>query len=215
MARGVKKEDAAADDSAARVHMRIAICDAALAIIKKNGLSAVSMRAIAQRLGVSAMMPYNYYDGKDELLLDLRLRQLLLFSQYLKGRLSADGPVERLRGVCRGYLIYSRTHPEEYRLMFEAWSFDDLRGLRQKYAATQFRSDELWSVLRDCVTDCIADRPDETRDASGDLLTHLVWSQLHGLASLHLAQKLVFGLTVDDLETAVLDAVTTIVRPPS
>lgn len=195
-------------DTAGRARTREAIGDAALAIIKRQGLSALSMRAIAQQLGVSAMMPYTYYDGKDELLLDLRLRLLREFAAHLTAQLSATAPVERLREVCRMYLAYSRMRPDEFRLMFEAWSFDDLRALRSKYPAAHFRSDALWSVMRRCVAEC----RDREEDAITERLTHIMWFHLHGLASLHLARKLVFGLTVEDIEESVLDAIEAIVR---
>ncbi|MGD9715116.1 MAG: TetR/AcrR family transcriptional regulator [Thermomicrobiales bacterium] len=192
----------ATDTNAARSGTRDAICDAALVIIKDKGLSTVSMRSIAQRLGVSAMMPYNYYASKDELLLDLRLRLFHRFAGYIAAKLKADEPLARLREACRAYVAYSREQPEEYRLMFEAWSFEDLRSLRAKYPLDHFRSEEMWDVLRMCVEGCIP-----AGEAAVNSVTHLIWCQLHGLTSLHLAHKLVFGLAVDDLEAAVVKAV--------
>lgn len=198
-----EKSSMSSNDTVARARMREAICEAALAIIKDKGLSAVSMRSIAHQLSVSAMMPYNYYDSKDELLLDLRLRLFKRFAAFMAAGLTTGAPIDRLRQACRRYLAYSREQPEEYRLMFEAWSFDDLRALRSKYPLDHFRSEELWDVLRNCVNDSVRDR-NETRN---NRITHLVWCQLHGLASLHLAQKLVFGLAVNELEAPTIEAV--------
>lgn len=44
------------------------ILDAALAIADEHGLDAVSMRAVAQRVGVTAMALYPHFSGKDALL---------------------------------------------------------------------------------------------------------------------------------------------------
>jgi AcrR family transcriptional regulator len=53
------------------------VVDAAIALADEAGLEAVSMRAVAQRLGVSAMTLYTYVPGKAELL-DLMLDALWL-----------------------------------------------------------------------------------------------------------------------------------------
>jgi AcrR family transcriptional regulator len=44
------------------------IVDAALAVAADRGLDALSMRAVAQRVGVTPMALYGYFRGKDELL---------------------------------------------------------------------------------------------------------------------------------------------------
>jgi len=54
-----------------------AVVDGAIAIADEHGLDAVSMRALAERLGVSAMTLYGYVPGKQELL-DLMLDALYL-----------------------------------------------------------------------------------------------------------------------------------------
>jgi len=52
------------------------ILDAALAIAAERGLDALSMRAVAQRMGVTPMALYGYYRSKDEML-DAVLGRLL------------------------------------------------------------------------------------------------------------------------------------------
>src|SRR5687767_6127641 len=52
-----------------------AVVAAAIALADERGLAAVSMRALAKRLGVSAMTLYGYVPGKDELI-DLMLDAL-------------------------------------------------------------------------------------------------------------------------------------------
>src|SRR5687767_2606640 len=53
------------------------VVDAAIALADEAGLEAVSIRALAERLGVSAMTLYTYVPGKTELL-DLMLDALWL-----------------------------------------------------------------------------------------------------------------------------------------
>ncbi|MEU4272295.1 TetR/AcrR family transcriptional regulator [Streptomyces sp. NPDC026092] len=54
-----------------------AVVDAAVALADEGGLDALSMRAVAQRLGVTPMTLYTYVPGKAELL-DLMLDQVFL-----------------------------------------------------------------------------------------------------------------------------------------
>jgi AcrR family transcriptional regulator len=52
------------------------ILDAALAVAAERGIDGVSMRAVAQRLGLTPMALYGYFRSKDELL-DAVLGRLL------------------------------------------------------------------------------------------------------------------------------------------
>jgi len=47
---------------------RAAVLEAALDLVDANGLAALNLRALATRLGVSAMTPYSYFADKAELL---------------------------------------------------------------------------------------------------------------------------------------------------
>jgi AcrR family transcriptional regulator len=47
---------------------RAAVLDAALELVDTSGLAALNLRALATRLGVSAMTPYRYFADKAELL---------------------------------------------------------------------------------------------------------------------------------------------------
>ena len=67
--------------------------EAAIALADANGLEAVTMRAVAERLGVSPMTLYTYVPGKAELL-DLMLDALWL---AMPRRKPADWPAVRRR----------------------------------------------------------------------------------------------------------------------
>ncbi|WP_456286976.1 TetR/AcrR family transcriptional regulator [Microbacterium sp. JZ70] len=52
----------------ARSHTAVQLVDAALELADESGLAAVTIRAVAERVGVSAMSVYTYVPGKPELL---------------------------------------------------------------------------------------------------------------------------------------------------
>ena len=90
------------------------ILDAALALADEDGLDAVSMRAVAQRVGVTAMALYPHFSSKDALL------------DGLVGRILADlalpdpaGPwPERLSGLAHAVRELARRHPAVVPLLF-------------------------------------------------------------------------------------------------
>jgi len=86
-----------------------AVIAAAIALADEGGLAAVSMRALAARLGVSAMTLYGYVPGKDELM------DLMLDTLYA-GMERADWPEalgwrERARAVAEANRELYAQHP--------------------------------------------------------------------------------------------------------
>ncbi|MEW9549084.1 TetR/AcrR family transcriptional regulator [Nonomuraea sp. NPDC050783] len=83
------------------------ILDAAMAIADERGLDALSMRAVAERVGVTPMALYGYFRNKDELL-DALVGRLL-------GELTPGDPgrtwQERLEAVAWGARRLAHRHP--------------------------------------------------------------------------------------------------------
>jgi AcrR family transcriptional regulator len=186
--------------------MRQNICDAALAIFRRHGFAAVSMRAVAQELGVSTMSTYNYFASKDELFLEVRSRLFRQLSDYLTARAVSDDAAERLEQVCRAYISYGLTYGPEYELLFDAWQFEDYREVVAKFGPERLRDAGPWDVMIRCVAFYLSS---VGNDASPGRTAHLIWAQMHGLLALHHAHKLVFGVTVQQL---VQDCITAIFR---
>lgn len=83
------------------------VVDAAIEVADRDGLAALSMRGLAQRLGLGAMTLYTYVPGRNELV-------VLMVDQVL-GRTELpglpDGLRERLSLVARTQYADVRTHP--------------------------------------------------------------------------------------------------------
>lgn len=101
--------------------MRQRILGAAHELLHGSGMSALTMRAIAERLGVSPMTLYNYYPRRDALLDALRehLDQRVLAHQEQEYREAAAGDVRSVveRTLC-GFGVRARENPRVYRLIF-------------------------------------------------------------------------------------------------
>ncbi|HVV83047.1 MAG TPA: TetR/AcrR family transcriptional regulator [Kofleriaceae bacterium] len=156
---------------------------AATRLFAAQGYDAVTMRAVAAELGVSAMTPYRYFDGKEALFAGVRAEAFRRFADRLEAALATPGaPLARLRRLKEAYVAFAVAEPDAYRIMFElARPNPDDREL----AAQSARA---FATLHRSVADAV--RAGALR---GDPLTiaHLVWADTHGLVSLHLAGKLV------------------------
>jgi AcrR family transcriptional regulator len=95
----------------------VALLDAAQAVLDRDGLAAVSVRAVAAEAGVAPMGVYNRFQNKDGLLTALAVRAFDALRVAVDVEDPGD-PLERLRRSCRGYRTFALAHPEQYRLMF-------------------------------------------------------------------------------------------------
>jgi AcrR family transcriptional regulator len=158
--------------------------EAATRLFAAQGYEAVTLRAVAAELGVSAMTPYRYIAGKDELIALVRTRAFQQFADELErtaGRV-AD-PVRRLRVLKQAYLAFAVERADEYRIMFE------LRGARddERWPELTREATRAFGALLDAVRAAIA-----TKAIAGDamVVAQLLWAGAHGLASLRLAGRI-------------------------
>lgn len=100
------------------------IVDAALDIIRAEGLDALSMRRLSRELGRSAMAPYWYVSDKRELL-DLVARKLL--SEVAVPEPDSGPWEERLRSVVTGIDARLHDHPGIAIVMLERMRSTDQR----------------------------------------------------------------------------------------
>lgn len=103
--------------------MRQKILDIALALFEQDGVDAISMRAIAARMEVSAMALYRYFANRQALLRAL----WLMVVDDLYGVLDQSvrpvvGAKDRQRVFVRSYLAYWMSHPQRFWLMYQMQS---------------------------------------------------------------------------------------------
>jgi len=176
------------------------IVDVAVDLLHRKGLQAVTMRRVADRLGVGAMTLYTYTNGQDELRRQMILRGFELLHAGCSHRDDMDS-VEAWRAGANNYLRFALTHPNLYRLMF----------------STPIETSDIevvgggFNVLLDRVREHMAakntkgDTAELARIAAGRF-----WIALHGLASLAIDGRLaVLNRPIDDL----LDELLTRVAP--
>jgi AcrR family transcriptional regulator len=171
--------------------------EAATRLFATEGYDAVTMRALASELGVSAMTPYRYFEDKEELFALVRTDAFRRFADRQSEVSRADEePRTALAKLGRAYIQFALDEPDAYRIMFE---------LRQQttrpYPELEAEQKRAFLYIRSGVEDAV-----EAGKIEGDPLTvaHLAWAQVHGVLSLHLAGKLIMGRSVEELIDAAL-----------
>ena len=179
---------------------RTRLCDVAEKLFAAHGPDGVTMREMADALGVSSMTPYRYFKDKDAILAAVRTRAFNQFAAAMESARLESARIESARQSSRArsgnaYIEFALTHPAAYRLMFDVSQptfadYPDLvaamgrarltmgAGLRDLAAAGRFKGDV-------------------------ELAAYVFWSTMHGAVMLELA-----GL----LEGSKLDA-RTIAKP--
>jgi AcrR family transcriptional regulator len=113
------------------------ILDQALALVDERGLAAMSMRAVAERVGLTSMALYPYVGGKDALLDGLVDLLHLELGTAVEGNLADIDWRERLRALGRAVRRLAHGHPGAFPLLLNrsaagasaSWLTAALRGV--------------------------------------------------------------------------------------
>ena len=163
--------------------LRDDIVAAAVALLDETGdESAVTLRAVARRVGIAAPSIYRHFADQPNIMLAVVQQAFDELNAELYGALAAagDDPRTRLFAVCTRYLEFASRHPGRYRTMFGGLWMPDLEASSlteaDLHALGQVSMDVLVEVLGGCVAAGIA----TTTDVSADAVA--LWVGLHGLA---------------------------------
>jgi AcrR family transcriptional regulator len=149
---------------------------------ERDGAQSVTIRAVAECVGVTAMAMYKHFPSREALLEAVVDAEYRTIGRYFR-RANARRDVPGLRGML-GYLNYACDHPELFRYMF---------AVRRKGAAV-FPADlasgrsPTFSLLVAIVKDLTAHevlKPDDALEVS-----LAIWAHAHGLISLYLSGRI-------------------------
>lgn len=189
--------------------LRNACMRCALALLEEGGLESVTLRAVAERAGVSRSAPYRHFPTKRALLAAAAAAGFRgLHTAITEARDNAgDDPRARLMAGCAAYARFGTAHPHLYRLMF-AGDFDEGPLFDNRPAAEDAEFPELieagnetYDLLVEELTEAQQQGVLRPREPRTQALA--VWSMMHGVMSLYLDNRTSYG----HHETAALEAV--------
>lgn len=97
-----------------------AILEAARAIMREEGVAALSMQELARRMDMRAPSLYNYFSGKMEIYDTLFRLGFTLWRQIVeKAAQESTGFQDEMNRIIEGYMTFALDNPELYQLCFE------------------------------------------------------------------------------------------------
>jgi AcrR family transcriptional regulator len=197
---------------AQREDLRDRIVEAARDIVGEQGLDALSMRALGERVGCSPATLYLHFQDKGDLLrrvMEEGFTRLAAVVEEELGRLeSKDSALERLSAMARGYARFALTNTGYFRAMFEVPGVARLEGCPGDPAGPFEPADPAVSFEGAASLLRRARSVGEANVADPDRAAVVGWGLIHGLTSLYLSGHLAghvasHGEFMDLIESAI------------
>ncbi len=157
-----------------------AILEAARDLLASGGIGAVSMRAVASRVGLSATALYHYFDNKEALVDRVVQHGFQRSEEYLRRAIEAlpHGSLERVTALGEAYIQFALRNRQYFKIIFAILpdaprAIDDVPG-QGGYA-----------VLRESVVEAM--ESGAIRKADPDVVVLYLWSVVHGLVTIFMA----------------------------
>lgn len=166
--------------------VRNGILSAAREIASSDGWHSVTIRRIAERIEYSPPAIYEYFDSKEDLLLELVRRG---YAQQLEAvenaRKSSASPEEALLNMARAWWGFSTGSPDLYQAMY------GLGGVSFPVAELQKEGEKIGEVVGEVIEEILDSNDKEVEDVEGRVT--LLWSTVHGIIALRMAKRIVGG----------------------
>jgi AcrR family transcriptional regulator len=167
------------------------IIEEAMKLILKTGFNNMSMRKLADRVGMSATNIYYYYSSKDEIYLNIQIKGFQALQTMLeKIDMPENDPVENLRKMIHAYLEFGFKNPDYYQIMLNS---DTPRYLEYKnknkkmepiaFKAKQMAINSIAVPLR--VLEQISAVNDNVPPEDLFFRAYQLWITLHGIVTLN------------------------------
>ena len=163
--------------------LRDEIVAGAVALLDETGdETAVTLRAVARRVGIAAPSIYRHFADQPGIMLAVVEQAFDELTAELCTAQAAAGwdPRARLFAVCTGYLEFARKHPGRYRTMFGGLWMPDLEAGSVTEADMQALGQGTIQVFVEALDECVAAGVAVSTDVAADAVA--LWVGLHGLA---------------------------------
>lgn len=170
-----------------RAEVREKILDVSRELFARDGVDAVTMRAIAERIEHSPPVIYSHFADKHALIQELCYRDFRALAQAFGHIGRIEDPLERLRRLSRAYIDFALEHSQQYRFLFMTRKDPD--DVAAAHAATQRNPEaDAYAFLRDTVAEGIVAGSFRPEFNDVEELTQILWGSVHGILSLQIAK---------------------------
>jgi AcrR family transcriptional regulator len=161
--------------------LRSTLLNAANVLLKEMGIEGLSLRKLADMVGVSRTAPYHHFKDKNQLLCAIAEQGFVHWQQDAEFIFNQTGlsPKEKYRQFFHGYISYAADNPELYDLMFgrTIWkqnsATNELRDVAYPSFHHQVKMTKKWQEQG-----LMPSGEDTLR------LSQVTWGTMHGIARL-------------------------------
>ena len=166
-----------------RETLRSSILAAAREIASSEGWRAVTIRKIAAAVEYSPPVIYEYFDSKEDLLLELVREGYAGQLQAIdKARNSSDDPEEALLAMARAWCRFAFRSPDLYQVMY------GLGGVSFPVTELQKEGERIAATMAEVLEEILVKHGKQTKDVWTKVT--LAWATLHGVVALAMAGRL-------------------------
>lgn len=169
-----------------RRQLRDAILSAARQIASTEGWRAVTIRRIAGLIEYSPPVIYEYFDSKEDLLLELvRMGYAIQLEAVQRARTSSEDPEQALLEMTRAWCRMAFEAPDLYQVMY------GLGGVSFSVAELTREGLKLADEMAEVLERVLVENGRDTNDVFEKV--EIAWATLHGLVSLTMAGRITGG----------------------
>jgi len=161
--------------------LRSSLLKAATKMVNQSGIDALSLRKLAEHVGVSRTAAYHHFKDKNDLLCSVAEQGFILWQHEFEAIFSEENisDINKYRNFVHGYIHFAINNPSLYELMFGRvlWknnnSTQTLRDVAYPSFNYQVKMTKIWQ-----------DKGLMPAGESTLRLAQVTWGALHGLARL-------------------------------
>ena len=177
-------------------NLKESLLTTALHMVESEGLDAITLRELTQRLGTSRSAVYRHFESKEALIKGVieqgyaRLDEL--FTPIFQDK--SHSVEERFELMSRAYLEFAISHPNLYRLLFGERFREEREGIcdyRDETQATGLYA--LIGLLLEAQEEVIVEKAEPMIQAA------TIWASVHGLASLLIDGHLMMSDNLEEI----------------
>lgn len=178
-------------------NLRAALVEAALGLVEREGVEALTLRGAARLAGVSPAAPYRHFADKRALLASVAEEGFRLLAAALRNT-EGEGPRERFRARGAAYVGFATGHPAHFRVMFGRELAD-----RERYPGLREAAKAAFDALVEGMSE--AQQAGVVREGDPREIGLTAWCAMHGLSTLLLDGRLqaMYDHSIDELTTLV------------
>lgn len=169
-------------------------------LISTGSVDAVSIRAVADAVGVTPPSIYMHFKHKEELIYEVCERIFRALDTVIEQATCDEcDPLDEVKAIGRAYIDFGLQHPEQYRLLFMTRTvIPDPESMRERIMGVSGFS-RVVSATQRCI--------DEGAFVKGDAFTIAcgLWIGVHGITSLFISKPTFPWPDKDELIDHVLD----------